>query len=426
MLDINFIRENPDVVKHDLKKRELLDRIKWVDDLIIYDEEWRRLKQHSDSLRHKRNQISEEINRLVKEKKDASNKIKEVKELPDKIRESEQNLNDLRSKIEHILLRLPNVLDKSVPAGKDSSHNKQIRKWGRIKKQTFELKSHGELVESLGVADFKNAAKISGSGFVYLKGSLALLDLSLQRFAIDFLTKKGFTLIEPPLMMNRRTYEGVTDLAAFSDVLYKIEKEDLYLIATSEHPLVAMHKDEVFEEKDLPIKYVGVSPCFRKEIGSHGVDTRGLFRMHQFNKVEQVVFCHPDDSHKLLEEIQKNSEQMLKKLGIPYRVVAICSGDMGSIAAKKYDIEAWFPREKEYKEVTSASNCTAYQAVSLNIKYKSENGKAYLHTLNNTAIATSRTMRAILENYQLKDGSVKVPAVLKKYMNGISKIESKI
>ncbi len=426
MLDKNFIRENHNVVKHDLKKRELLDRIKWVDDLIIYDEEWRRLKQHSDSLRHKRNQISEEINRLVKEKKDASHKIKEVKELPDKIREAEQKLNDLKSKIDHILLRLPNILDKSVPAGKDASHNKQIRKWGRIKKQTFELKSHGELIESLGVADFKSAAKISGSGFVYLKGSLALLDLSLQRFAIDFLTKKGFTLIEPPLMMNRQAYEGVTDLAAFSDVLYKIEKEDIYMIATSEHPLVAMHKDEIFDEKDLPVKYVGVSPCFRKEIGSHGVDTRGLFRMHQFNKVEQVVFCHPNQSYKLLEEIQKNSEQMLQKLGIPYRVVAICSADIGMIAAKKYDIEAYFPREKEYKEVTSASNCTSYQSVSMNIKFKSGDDKDYVHTLNNTAIATSRTMRAILENYQLKDGSVKVPAALKKYMNGISKIESKV
>lgn len=426
MLDINFIRNNPDVIKADLKRRYMLDRVKLVDDLIMHDDEWRRLKQESDRLRHKRNVISEEINRLVKERKDASLKIQEVKALPERIKQIDARLDELRSKIDYILLNLPNILDKSVPIGKDASQNKVIRKWGKIKKLAQEIKPHGELIEELGVADFKNAAKVAGSGFVYLKGNLALLDLALQRFAIDFLMKKGFTLVEPPFMLNKQAYQGVTDLAAFHDVLYKIENEDLYLIATSEHPIVALHKDDIFNKDNLPVRYAGISPCFRKEIGSHGVDTRGLFRIHQFNKVEQVVFCFPKDSNKLLDEIQKNSEQMLQKLGIPYRVVAICSADIGMIAAKKYDIEAWFPREQEYKEVTSASNCTNYQAVSLNIKFKSGEDKDYVHTLNNTGIATSRTMRAIIEHYQLKDGSIKIPAVLKKYMNGISKIEGKI
>jgi seryl-tRNA synthetase len=324
-------------------------------------------------------------------------------------------------------MRLPNILHESVPVGKDSSENVEVKRWGKPKRFSFELRSHGELAEALKVADFKRAAKISGTGFVYVKGALAMLDLALQRFAVDFLTRKGYLLIEPPLMMSRQAYEGVTDLADFENVMYKIEGENNYLIATSEHPMGAMYMNEVIEEAELPIRLCGISSCFRKEIGSHGVDTRGFFRMHQFNKVEQFVFCLPRDSWKMHEELQKNSEELYKKLRIPFRVVNICTGDIGTVASKKYDIEAWFPRDSNYAEVGSNSNCLSYQAVRLNIRYKKKTGegevKDYVHTLNNTAIATSRVMRAILENYQNKDGSVTVPEVLVKYMNGIKKIK---
>jgi len=426
MLDIRFVRENPDIVKRDLLKRNEPEKVKLVDELVSSDAEWRKLKQEADDLRHKRNVVTLEISELKKQGKDTGEKLREAKELPDKIKDAEAKLEELRDRVELILMQLPNILHDSVPVGKDSTENAEIRRWGKITQFDFELKPHGELIEELGLADFKSATKVSGAGFVYLKNELALLDISLQRFAIDFLMKKGFNLIEPPLMLRRKPYEGVVSLDDFEKVMYKIEGEESYLIATSEHPLVAMHMDAAFEEKELPVKYCGISPCFRREIGSHGVDTRGLFRMHQFNKVEQVIFCKPEESWQLHEEIQKNSEEMLQKLEIPYRVVSICTGDIGPIAAKKYDIEAWFPREKEYKEVTSASNCTSYQAVRLNIKFKKiENGKEareYVHTLNNTGIATSRTMRAIIENYQNEDGSISVPKVLVQYMNGIKKI----
>ncbi len=427
MLDIRFIRENPDEIKSNLEKRGDREKASWVDELIKKDAEWRRLKQEADALRSSRNTLNLEINQLKKQGKDISKKLKEAKELPKKISSAEKELEKLQQKIIFIQMRLPNMLHESVPVGKDSSENVEVRKWGAPKKLAFELKPHGELAEALGVADFKRAAKVSGTGFVYVKGALAMLDLALQKFAIDTLMDKCYTLIEPPLMISRKAYEGVTDLADFENVMYKVEGADSYLIATSEHPMGAMHSDEVFEEKDLPIRLCGVSPCFRKEIGSHGVDTRGLFRMHQFNKVEQFIFCRPEDSWKMHEELQKNSEELYKKLKIPFRVVNICTGDIGTVASKKYDIEAWFPRDNSYAEVGSNSNCLSYQAVRLNIKYKKRTKEGetreYVHTLNNTAIATSRAMRAILENYQNKDGSVTVPEALVKYMNGITKIK---
>ncbi len=426
MLDINFIRENPDIVKHDLKKRYMPDKEKLVDDLIMHDDEWRRLKQQSDSLRHKRNQISEEINRLVKEKKDASNKIKEVKELPDKIRELEQKLNDLRSKIDHILLRLPNILDKSVPIGKDASHNKIVRKWGKIPKFKFELRSHADLIESLGLADFEAGRRNTGQGFNYIMSDMAMLDLALQRYGIEFLLKRKFTPVVPPMLLNRETLSGAVDLSTFEEVVYKIQDEDLYLIGTAEHSLVTMLKNRVIKKEKLPVRVCAATPCFRKEIGGHGVDTKGLFRMHQFNKVEQVVFTHPKDSYKMLHEMQSITEKFFQSLKIPYRLIEICSGDLGGKFSKQYDIEAWFPRQNEYKEITSAGNCTDYQARRLNIKFDDKGKREYVHILNNTMVATSRAMVAIIENYQLKDGSIKIPAVLKKYMNGISKMESKI
>ncbi len=413
MLEPKFVMQNAALVREDLRKRQDAEKEAWVDEFTSKFSRFKALKAEVDNLRHSRNLITDEISQLKKQGKDFSAKIQEARELPGKIKQKEEELAQLEERTKFILMNLPNILHSSVPVGKDSSGNVEVRKWGRPRKKKFELKVHGELIEEKNLVDFKRAAKVSGAGFVYLKGAMAMLDLALQRFAIDFLVKKGFTLVTPPLMIRREAYEGVTDLAAFSDVIYKIENEDLYMIATSEHPLVAMHKDEILEE--LPIKYAGLSPCFRKEIGSHGVDTRGLFRMHQFNKVEQVVICRPEDSWKMHEELQKNSEEMMQKLKIPYRAVNICTGDIGSVAAKKYDIEAYFPRENEYKEVTSCSNCTSYQAVRLNIKYRKGEEKEFVHTLNNTGIATSRVMRAILENFQNEDGSVTIPAPLRKY-----------
>lgn len=416
MLDIKFIRENPDIVKKDLEKRKDTAKLSMLADALKKDEEYRKALQEVEELRRRRNQLSEEINKAKKEKKDTTKILKEVKEIPQKIKDAEDKVNGLSSDIRYIQMRLPNILHESVPYGKDETENKVERTFGKIKKPGFALLPHGEVIENLDLGDFKRAAKIAGNGFYYLKGDLALLDLALQRFVIDLLTKKGYTLILPPLMMRRDAYEGVTDLADFETCMYKIENEDLYLIATSEHPMAAMYKDEVLEPSDLPIKFCSISPCFRKEIGSAGVDTKGIFRVHQFTKIEQFIFCKPEDSWKYHEELIKNAEEVFQALELPHRVINICTGDIGIVAAKKYDLEAWMPREEKYREVVSCSNCTAYQAVRLNIKYRTPEGNRYVHTLNSTAVATSRALRAILENYQNKDGTITVPKCLLPYM----------
>lgn len=420
MLDINLIRNNPELIRKDLDKRQANDKLQMLDEVIELDSQWRKTKAEGDGFRQRRNQLSMEINQAKKNNKDASHLLKEAKELPDKIKDIEAEDEKLRDKINFILMRLPNILHSSVPAGPDSTGNVVVRQWGKAKKQSSDVMSyvsHGELLQSLGLADFEKAAKISGAGFNFLIGDLALLDIALQRFAIDILLKKGFTLIAPPYMLRRKPYEGVTDLADFETMMYKIDGEELYLIATSEHPIAALHMNEVFDAKDLPKKYMGMSPCFRKEIGSHGVDEKGLFRVHQFNKIEQFVFCNPEDSWSIHEELLANAEEIFKKLKLPYRVVNICTGDIGIVAAKKYDLEVWMPREQEYKEAVSCSNCTSYQAARLNIRYQDKDKRDYLHTLNSTALAVQRTIRAIVENYQNKDGTITVPNALVPYMN---------
>ena len=418
MLTIKFIKENPNIVKKDLKKRNDLEKVKWIDLILKKHSQYLDLLKKEQELRHKRNLITDEINQLKKQGQSIKEKIKEAKEFPQKVHELTNKVETLRNEIKYYLMRIPNVLHDSVPRGKDETENKTVRKWGEIKKPSFELKSHGEIIEKLNLGDFDSAAKVSGRGFYYLLGDLALMELALQRFAIDILTKKGFTLTEVPLMLRKKPYEGVTDLGDFETMMYKVENEDLYLIATSEHAIGARLMNHTFEEKELPLKFVGVSPCFRKEIGSHGVDEKGLFRVHQFNKVEQFIFCKPENAWQLFEDLIKNAEELCKKLKLPYKITSICTGDIGTVAAKKYDLDVYMPREKAYKEVVSCSNCTSYQAVRLNIKYQKGQEKEYVHTLNSTAIATSRTLRAILENYQQKDGTVKVPAVLIPYMNG--------
>ncbi|MBW2976602.1 serine--tRNA ligase [Candidatus Woesearchaeota archaeon] len=425
MLTIKFIRENTGIVKADLKKRNDTEKLKWIDVLLEKDREYLSLLKKEQELRHRRNLLTDEIRQLKKQGKDIKEKIKEAQEFPKKVTELTEKVEKLRNEIRHYLMRIPNILHESVPVGKDDTENKTVRKWGEIKKFNFELKTHGEIIENLGLGDFDNAAKVSGRGFYYLLNELALMDMALQKFAIDNLIKKGYILAEVPLMLRRKPYEGVTDLGDFETMMYKIDKEDLYLIATSEHAIGARFMNHLFDEKELPAKFVGVSACFRKEIGSHGIDEKGIFRVHQFNKVEQFIFCKPEDSWKLHEELIKNAEEIFKKLKLPYRIVNICTGDIGTVAAKKYDLEVYMPREKTYKEVVSCSNCTSYQATRLNIKYQKGPEKEYVHTLNSTAIATSRAIRGILENYQQKDGTVKVPAALVPYMNGIKVLGKK-
>ena len=421
MLDIRFVRASPDVVMADLRKRNDLEKIAWVDELLTKDARSRELKVETDQLRQRRNTIARDINAAKKAGQDAKPLMAEASELPKKIKDHDAEQEEIRERTRAILMRLPNILHESVPVGKDDSENVEIRKVGTPRTFTFEVKNHGQLAAEKGWADFERAAKTSGAGFYFLKGNLVLLDMALQRFAIDLLEKKGYTPVIPPYMINRTSYEGVTDLGDFEKVMYKIDGDDAYLIATSEHPIGAMYQDEIFEEKDLPLRLAGISPCFRREIGAHGLDTKGLFRVHQFTKVEQFVFCKPEDSWTIHEELLANAEEIFQGLDLPYHVVNICTGDIGTVAAKKYDIEVWMPRENAYKEVVSCSNCTSYQAVRLNIKVRDKSdfdSKQHVHTLNSTAIATSRVLRAILENNQQEDGSVTVPVVLRPYMNG--------
>jgi seryl-tRNA synthetase len=340
----------------------------------------------------------------------------------------EKQVNESEEKVNYYLMRLPNLLHESVPTGKDESDNVPIRTWGEIPKFSFPIKDHIDVASSLDIMDIERAGKIAGARFFYLKREGVLLDMALMNFALEEMVKKGFMPIEPPFLMRRKPYEGVVALSDFEDVLYKIENEDLYMIATSEHPMAAMFMDEVLKAEDLPLKLVGISSNFRKEAGAHGKDTRGIFRTHQFNKIEQFIFSKPEDSWKIHEELIQNAEELVQKLGLPYRVVNVCTGDMGTVAAKRYDIEVWMPAQAAYREMISCSNDTDYQARRLNIKYREKEGEApkgLVHTLNSTAIATGRTIVAILENYQQKDGSVIVPEVLRKHMGGIKKIEPK-
>ena len=424
-MDIKLIRENPEAVRRNLERRQDPEKLALLDQLIAADKGWRLLTTRVNRLRRRRNEISAEIGRLIKEGGDASALRREAEEVTGLIGEAEAERGRYGEQVRYALMRLPNLLHDSVPYGVDESENVEIRRWGEPPKFDLEPRSHAEVAGALGVIDFERGAKVSGSGFYYLRNELVLLDYALIRFAVDHLLAKGYTLVEPPYMIRRRPYEGVTDLADFEEVMYKVEGEDLYLIATSEHSMAAMFMDEVLNADALPMKFAGVSPCFRREVGTHGKYTKGLFRVHQFNKVEQFIFSLPEESWELHEELQRNSEELYQQLGLHYRVVNVCTGDIGSIPAKKYDIEVWMA-DGAFRESGSNSNCTDYQARRLNIRYRLKEGQApagFVHTLNNTALATSRTMLAILEQYQKADGSVVVPEALRTYMNGMKRIE---
>ncbi len=427
-MDIKLIREDPELVRRNLERRHDPGKLGLLDALIEDDARWREKVTEVNRLRRRRNEISSEIAKVMKEDGDAPSLREEAGGIPKLIVDTETERDVYARRVNEALMRLPNLLHESVPYGADDTENVEIRRWGKPRRFPFEAQSHAEIAGKLGILDLERGGKVSGSGFYYLKNELALLDYSLMRYAIDHLLAKGFTLIEPPYMIRRKPYEGVTDLADFEDVMYKIEGEDLYLIATSEHAMGAMFQDETFLAEDLPMRFCGVSPCFRKEIGAHGKYTRGLFRVHQFNKVEQFVFSLPEQSWDLHEELQRNCEELYEGLGLHYRVVNVCTGDIGIIAAKKYDTEFWMA-DREFREIGSNSNCTDYQARRLNIKYRMKEGQppvGPVHTLNNTALATSRTMVAILEQYQQEDGSVVVPEVLRGYMNGIEVIDGSL
>jgi len=428
MLDIKLVRESPELVRANLERRHEPEKLALLDGLIGDDARWRELTTEVNKLRRRRNEISSEIGRLMSSGGDASSLREEAGEIPELIVNAETERDLYSGKVRDALMRLPNMLHESVPYGVDDTENVEIRRWGEPPRFPFEAQSHAEIASKLRIIDLERGAKVSGSGFYYLRNEMALLDYSIMRYAIDKLLAKGFALIEPPYMIRREPYEGVTDLADFESVMYKIEGEDLYLIATSEHAMGAMFKDEVFNADDLPVKLCGFSPCFRKEIGTHGKYTKGLFRVHQFNKVEQFVFSLPEQSWELHEELQRNCEELYEGLGLHYRVVDVCTGDIGSIAAKKYDTEVWMA-DGEFREVGSNSNCTDYQARRLNVRYRMKEGQApvgSVHTLNNTALATSRTMVAILEQNQREDGSIEVPKALRKYMNGIEAIDGSL
>jgi len=427
MIDVKIIRNNPELVRENLKRRNDPEKLSLLEEFIEADRKWRALLTKINDLRRKRNELSAQIAQMKKKGLVDSQLLNEANEIQAKITELNTQVDDYSKKSQNLLKRIPNLLHETVPYGRDENDNVEIRRWGSPPRFNFQPKNHLELAITLGLVDEERANKVAGTGFYYLKGELALLDLAIQRFAIDHMMKKGYTLVEPPFMLRREPYEGVTDLSDFETVMYKIENEDHYLIATSEHPIAAMFMNETLDLCELPLKFVGVSTNFRREIGAHGKYTKGFFRMHQFNKIEQFIFCLPEQSWGFHEELQQNCEELYQMLGLHYRVVNVCTGDIGTVAAKKYDTEVWMA-DGVFREAGSNSNCTDYQARRLGIRYREGVGKPpkdFIHTLNSTALATSRTMMAILEQYQQKDGTVIVPEVLRPYMDGIKSLRKK-
>ncbi|MEM4260209.1 MAG: serine--tRNA ligase [Candidatus Woesearchaeota archaeon] len=425
MLDIKLFRNNPELIKENLKKKFQEEKIKFVDEVIFLDKKLRILIQESESMRNERNTLSIQISEFKKNKKDVSQLLKKAKNIPDKISQIEKDMDKIKNRINELLLVIPNIIDKSVPIGRNSKDNIEIEKIGEPVNPKFKIKNHAELITELGLADFESSARISGNGFYFLKGKLAQLNMALINFARDFMIGKGYTYVEPPLLIRKDVLSGVFSSVDIEQMSYFIEGEDLTLIATSEHPIVGCFKDQLINEKDLPIKITSYSMCFRKEVGSHGIDQRGLFRTHQFNKQEMVILCKPEDSQNYFNEMISLSKELFKKLEIPVRILEICSGDLGDLKAKSVDVEAWSPKLKTYFEIGSCSNLTDAQARRLNIRSKGKVGNYYVHTLNNTVIATSRVLIAIIENYQTEDGELRIPSALVPYMNGIKKISKK-
>ena len=425
MLDIRFVRENVDVVKENLRRRGDEGKVAWVDELLANDTKWRSVQSEANHLRSKRNKITEQIAQLRKKGEEASNLMKEAERIPDQIKTLEKQTAELEEKITLVLMQLPNIMHDSVPFGKDENDNQEVKKWGSPPAFHFQPKDHIDLADKLGLIDMERAAKVAGARFYYLRGDLVKLNYALIRSALDFMETKGFSLCQPPYLLRRDAVGGAVALSDFEEVLYKVEGEDLYLLATSEHALLAQHMNEILDGKTLPLRYAGVSPCFRKEAGAHGRDTKGIFRIHQFEKVEQFVFCKPEQSWEEHEKLIANAEEYVQTLKIPYRIVNVCTGDLGSVAAKKYDLEGWMAGQGKYREIVSCSNCTSYQAVRSKIRFRDrpDEPTKWVHTLNSTLIATERTLVAIIENCQNEDGSINIPETLQTYMGGASKVK---
>ena len=426
MLDMTMFRENSDVIRADHDRRGIPHGP--IDEVIRLDEEWRGSQYEVDQLRRKRTEAARGIADAKKSGDEAA-----AKSIMDEVADIGAQIDSLTARSEECLeqrdalrMSIPNILHEEVPVGEDDQKNTLHSLHGEKRDLGFEPRTHNDLIEMNGWVDQARGAKVTGSRFSFMQGDLARLDMALQQYGADFLMGRGYTLVQPPLMMNREAYEGVTDLSDFETVMYGIEPDKYYLIATSEHPLTAMRMDEVIEPSELPIKMVGVSPCFRREVGAHGLSDRGIWRVHQFTKVEQIVICDPDESWEHHEDLLQNAVDLWDSLGLHYRVVNICTGDMGTVAARKYDLEAWLPGADAYKEVVSCSNCTDYQANRLRMRYRTSEGNSAVHTLNSTAIATSRTLVAIMEQCQLEDGRVTIPEALRPYMGDSVTLDSNL
>ena len=420
MLDIKLVRENPGIVRESLRKRGLTERLDQVDHLLQLDAEWRRLQAQADQLRKRRNEITASIADARKQKHDTTALMKEAETIPDRIKGLEARIGEVREKVENILMNLPNIAHDSVPFGKDEDDNVEVRKWGTISRFDFKTLDHIDLGLKHGLIDIEKAGRVAGARFYYLRKDLVRLNYALIKYGLDFVGKKSFQLHQPPYFLRRDVIAGAVSLTDFEEMIYKIEGEDLYLIPTAEHALLALHNDDIIDQQNMPLRYAGISPCFRKEAGAHGRDTKGIFRVHQFEKVEMFLFSIPEDSWTLHEELLRNVEEFFQSLNIPYRVVNVCTGDLGTVAAKKYDLEAWLPGQGKYREMASCSNCTSYQAVRSKVRYREKPSlpTKYVHTLNSTLVATERAIVAIMENNQTSDGTIEIPQVLQSYMNG--------
>lgn len=421
MLDPKLVREKPQAIQDMLKARDVdFD----LDALIESDQKRREFILKTDELRKKKNKVAVEISQKKKAGEDALSILSEMKDVSARLAKLELEQESVEKTYSKLASAIPNLVHESVPVGADGNSNKEIKKWGEIPKFDFKINDHIDISENLGLVDFERAAKVAGARFYYLKNDLVRLNQSLIHYGLDFLAKKEYLLVQPPYMINRESMEGAVIADDFEEVIYKVEDEDLYMIGTSEHAMAAMRAKEILEGRELPLRYAGVSPCFRKEAGAHGRDQKGIFRVHQFDKIEQFVFSRPEDSWMEHERMLAIAEEFYQSLEIPHRVMLLSSGDMGKVSAKTYDIEAWMAGQNAYREVVSCSNCLDYQARRLKIRFRDKTNEdtRYLHTLNSTLIATTRVMVSIMECFQTKDGHIRIPGVLQSYMGNQKEI----
>ena len=426
MLDMKFVRENPDIVKENIKKKFQDYKLPLVNEVLMEDKELRQTQQHADDLRANRKKISKEIGKLMGQgKKEEAEEIKQqMAEIAHELTALEEKEIKLRESVTEKMMQIPNIIDDSVPIGKDDSENVELEKFGEPVVPDFEIPYHTEIMERLSGIDLDAARRVAGNGFYYLMGDIARLHSAILNYARDFMIdKKGFTYVIPPYMIRSSVVDGVMSFAEMEGMMYKIEGEDLYLIGTSEHSMIGKFKDTILEEKDLPYTYTSYSPCFRKEKGAHGIEERGVYRIHQFEKQEMIVVCKPEESMEWFKKLYMNTVEFFRTLDIPVRTLECCSGDLADLKCKSVDVEAWSPRQKKYFEVGSCSNLTDAQARRLKIRVKGENGEKYFaHTLNNTCVAPPRMLIAFLENNLQADGSILIPEVLQPYVGGKKKI----